>query len=96
MEQIQKDQDYLSVYKNKKAAKAAVFRWMDHFGICMQKTSLMSAERACFNYTLKKCDGACVGEESSKAYAHKIAAFNRFIFLPALRFSDFGKREKKR
>ena len=74
VEQIQKDQDYLSVYKNKKAAKAAVFRWMDHFGICMQKTSMMSAERACFNYTLKKCDGACVGEESPKAYAHKLAA----------------------
>ena len=91
VEQIQKDQDYLSVYKNIKAAKAAVFRWMDHFGICMQKTSLMSAERACFNYTLKKCDGACVGEESPKAYAHKIAALIASFSYP---HSDFLILEK--
>jgi len=93
VEQIQKDQDYLSVYKNKKAAKAAVFRWMDHFGICMQKTSMMSAERVCFNYTLKKCDGACVGEESPKAYVHKIAALIDSFSYP---HSDFLILEKGR
>ena len=93
VEQIQKEQNYLSVYKNKKAAKAALFRWMDDFGICMQKTSLMKAERACFNYNLKKCDGACVGEEKSKAYAQKIENLIASFSYP---YSDFLILEKGR
>jgi DNA polymerase-3 subunit epsilon len=93
VEQIQKDRDYLSVYKNKKAAKSAVFRWLDDFGVCMQKTNLMSAEKACFNYALKKCDGACVGKERPKAYSQKIEALRASFSYP---YSDFLILEKGR
>ena len=93
LEQIQSDHTYLNVYKNKKAAKAALFRWMDKFGICMQKTSMMHTEKACFNYDLKKCDGACTGKETPEIYNQKI---QKLIHSFAYPYASFLLIEKGR
>jgi len=93
LEQIKKEHNYLSVYKNKKAAKAAVFRWMDQFGICMQKTSLMHSEQACFNSTIGKCDGACTGKEMPEDYIKKVEALIESMTYP---YPDFLFIEKGR
>ena len=92
-EQIQRNHDYLSVFKNIKAAKAALFSWAVKFGICIQKTSLMHAEKACFNYELKKCDGACIGKETPTEYQKKITALISSFTYP---HSDFLLIEKGR
>ena len=92
-EQIQNNHDYLSVFKNKKAAKAALFSWAGKFGICIQKTSLMHTEKACFNYELKKCDGACIEKETPTEYQKKITALISSFTYP---HSDFLLIEKGR
>lgn len=94
LEQIQKDQNYLSVFKNKKAAKAAVFRWMDDFGICMQKTSLMKTDKACFNYNLKKCDGACLGKENPESYTKRVDKLISYFSYPHSTFLIVEKGRK--
>ena len=93
VEQIQSEHTYLNVYKNKKAAKAALYRWMDKFGVCMQKTSMIHTEKACFNYDLKKCNGACKGEESPITYNQKIQNLINSFSYP---YSNFLLIEKGR
>lgn len=77
VEQVKKDRQYLCVYKNKKTAKTAIFKFIDEFGICIHKTNLIRAEEECLNYSLKKCNGACINRESISDYRKKINAFCR-------------------
>jgi DNA polymerase-3 subunit epsilon len=75
VEQVKKDRQYLCVYKNKKTAKTAIFKFIDEFGICIHKTNLIRAEGECLNYSLKKCNGACINRETISDYRKKINAF---------------------
>lgn len=77
VEQVKKDRQYLCVYKNKKTAKTAIFKFIDEFGICIHKTNLIRAEGECLNYSLKKCNGACINRETISDYRKKINAFCR-------------------
>ena len=82
IEQIKKDVEYLSVYKNKKAAKSAIFKFIEELGICIQKTNLIQNKKACINYDLKKCDGACIEKESALNYQKKINALIQSFSYP--------------
>ena len=95
IEQIRSNIKYLSVFKNKKAAKIALLKWADDFRICLQKTSLSSDKIACFNYEIKKCDGACTGKESVDDYNLKIESIVESLSYPHKSFLliDKGKKE---
>ena len=93
IEQVKADTEYLSVFKNQKAAKATLFRWVDEYKICLNKTSVSKSETACFNYGIQKCDGACVSEESPEAYQEKIDRLSESLSYP---HDDFLIIEKGR
>ncbi|MCH1418142.1 MAG: GIY-YIG nuclease family protein, partial [Flavobacteriaceae bacterium] len=86
VEQVKKEHVYLSVYKNMKSAKAAVFNWIDNYGICIHKTSLSNSSGPCLQHALKKCDGACIGFESPEAYRKKVNALVATFHYP---YTDF-------
>ena len=86
VEQVKKDRQYLCVYKNKKTAKTAIFKFIDEFGICIHKTNLIRAEGECLNYSLKKCNGACINREPISDYRKKINTFCRSF---EYQFKDF-------
>lgn len=44
------------------------------YELCYRLSHLDASERACFHYTIKKCHGACVGEESPAAYNERVDA----------------------
>ncbi len=46
--------------------------WLQEFGLCQRLCHLHKSSGACFNYTIKQCEGACVGEESSASYNNKV------------------------
>ena len=93
IEQVKADTEYLSVFKNQKAAKATLFRWSDEYKICLNKTSVSKSETACFNHGIQKCDGACVSEESPEAYQGKIDRLSESLSYP---HDDFLIIEKGR
>ena len=86
VEQVKKEHVYLSVYRNMKSAKAAVVNWTANYGICLHKTSLSNSSGPCFQYGLKKCDGACIGSESAEAYREKVNTLLATFRYP---YSDF-------
>lgn len=46
--------------------------WLQEFGLCQRLCHLHKSSGACFNYSIKQCNGACVGEESPESYNSKI------------------------
>jgi DNA polymerase-3 subunit epsilon len=95
IEQIKNDKAYLSVFKNKKAAKTALLKWADDFRICLQKTSLSTNKTPCFNYEINKCDGACIGKESIDDYNFKIASIVELHKYPYKSFLLIEKGKKE-
>ena len=93
IEQIKKDKEYLSVYKNKQAAKAAVIKFKAEFGICIQQTNLINLEKVCFKYDLEKCDGPCAEIESVDSYRNKIKFLSKSFSYP---YKDFLLIDKGR
>ena len=94
IEQIKKNQEYLSAYKTKREAKAAVIEFGSEFGICIQQTSLMNEERICFNYDQKKCDDPCLAIESVESYKNKIKFLTKTFLYPYKNFLLIDKGRK--
>ena len=86
IEQIKKNQEYLSVYKTIREAKAAVIEFRSEFGICIQQTSLMNEEKICSNYDLKKCNDPCAEIESVESYRNKIKFLTKSFSYPYKNF----------
>ncbi len=55
--------------------KNALFRITSHYNLCQKLTGLYASKTNCFQYTIKECDGACVGEESPEEYNSRVQAF---------------------
>ncbi len=61
--------------------------WMNEFGLCQKFCHLHKGETSCFNYTIKKCAGACIGEEPTDDYNERVndliknLSFNNESFL---------------
>ena len=52
--------------------KTLLEKWMIDFNLCQKLCNLHDSKSACFNYTIKKCSGACVAEESPEEYNRKV------------------------
>jgi len=46
--------------------------WLSTYGLCQRLCHMHVGKTACFNYSIKKCNGACVGEESPEVYNAKV------------------------
>ncbi len=55
--------------------KNALFRITSHYNLCQKLTGLYASKTNCFQYTIKECDGACVGEVSQEDYNARVQAF---------------------
>ena len=56
-------------------ARNALFRITAHYQLCQKLTSLYTTKKECFQYTLKECDGACIGKVSSEDYNARVQEF---------------------
>lgn len=46
--------------------------WLSEFELCQKLCGLHHTQSACFNYTIKQCNGACVGEETVEDYNQRV------------------------
>lgn len=68
--------DIIAVFKHRTQAKEFLTAIAEDFRLCPKLLRLESARGSCFSYHLKKCDGACVGEEPAAPYnARFVSAF---------------------
>lgn len=70
------------------ANKAEIYPFMtsaiDKYSLCQKLSGQYQTDGACFYYGIKKCSGACIGEESHSVYNEKVLKF----------ISDYGFQQK--
>ncbi|MFV8332438.1 exonuclease domain-containing protein [Flavobacterium sp. GSP14] len=55
--------------------KNALFRITSHYQLCQKLTGLYVTKSNCFQYTIKECDGACIGAVSAEEYNVRVQNF---------------------
>jgi DNA polymerase-3 subunit epsilon len=58
----------LTTFTSKDEAISFLENLMGKYGLCQKLCALYSSYGACFHYEIKKCLGACLGEESAEEY----------------------------
>ncbi|MBV6438884.1 MAG: DNA polymerase III subunit epsilon [Haliscomenobacteraceae bacterium CHB4] len=59
-------------YPKVDSAKLHLQSVVRQYELCYRLSNLDASERACFHYSIKKCRGACIGEESPEAYNERV------------------------
>lgn len=72
--QIDEGSDLASIYgvfANRMKAKAKLDELTRTFQLCPKLMGLEKCRGACFSYSLGRCKGACIGEESTQSYSQR-------------------------
>ena len=93
IEQVKKNEKYITVFKNKKLAELSLAEWKDEFGICLKKTSINKSQKDCTYLILKQCNKNDTCSDSPEEYKGKIDALVKSLSYP---YSNFLIVEKGR
>jgi DNA polymerase-3 subunit epsilon len=86
-----KDEVPLTSFSNADEARAFLERLMEKHDLCQKLCNLYSSSGACFHYEIKRCSGACIGEESTEVYNPRVQAAIDSIGLSTKSFLLFDK-----
>lgn len=65
----------ITTFSNTNSARSNLERIIDTYELCQNKTSLSNGSGNCFNYSVKKCNGACIDAETPLAYNQRVNVF---------------------
>lgn len=87
----------ITTFTSLQSGKNQLEYWLTEFGLCQKLCHLYDSKSACFNYSIKKCNGACVGEESAESYNAKVQKLIERINFNAESFLivDKGRNSKE-
>jgi DNA polymerase III subunit epsilon len=70
--------EVMGVYATRLKAKSSILTAIRTFELCPKLCGIEKASGSCFSYQLKRCKGACIGEESTDQYNRRLRlAFER-------------------
>ena len=68
-------------FSNLQSAKSFMSRLNDDYKLCQKLTAQYATKSSCFNYTIKQCHGACIGEENPEVYNSRVLnVINHYSF----------------
>ena len=90
-------EDPIFAFKTLQSAKESLEEWKTDFNLCQKLCNLFTSNTDCFDYSIQKCKGACIGKENVEMYNIKVSAllkklqfdFKSFLIL------DKGKRKNE-
>ena len=62
----------VTTFTNLQQAKHLLSNLVEEYNLCQSYTGIHEGNGSCFNYNLKKCNGACLGEESALDYNKRV------------------------
>ncbi len=65
----------ITSFSTMQEAQNALFRITSAYKLCQKYTGLYITKEACFQYKIKECDGACIGEISPEEYNSRVQEF---------------------
>jgi DNA polymerase-3 subunit epsilon len=73
--------EFLTTFSSLKSARSFIEYVVEEYELCLNKTSLTSGQKSCFNYGLKTCRGACLGNEGTEEYNERVSSLiNKYSF----------------
>jgi DNA polymerase-3 subunit epsilon len=89
----------LSIPVSSKMAGQNILAWLvESYSLCQKLCSLYKSKAACFDYMVKKCDGACIGLEEAATYNARVTeALNHFALpYPTFMVIDKGRTDSEK
>lgn len=81
VDRIQPGQEPLAAVDSGIEARKIFERAVEKYNLCLSKCDLHSFKGPCFNYQIKKCNGACLAQESTDEYNERVEeAIKSFSF----------------
>lgn len=62
----------VTTFTNLQQAKSLLNSMVEEYNLCQSLTGLHSGNGSCFNYSIKECNGACIGEENPEDYNERV------------------------
>ena len=62
----------ITTFSSLRSAKNTLSRWIEEYELCARISGEHPGSGSCFNYTIKSCYGACLGEESPEDYNARV------------------------
>lgn len=75
LEKADPRKEHITTFATSHSAKQYLERMLVEYNLCQSKMGLYTTDSNCFNYTIKACDGACVGKESAAEYNARVTEF---------------------
>lgn len=69
----------ITSFTNLQEGKNFLFKIASEYRLCQKLTGLQESKTHCFQYSLKECDGACMGEISAEEYNFRVQAFINMV-----------------
>ena len=62
----------ITTFSNRQSAKSFIEKMVDEYNLCQKLTGVYKTDSACFNYSIKTCEGACIQKESFEDYNDRV------------------------
>ena len=72
IEKVKGDKKPVSTFGNIQSAKSFMNKIVEKHKLCQKLCGLYKSKNSCFKYTIKECDGACIGIEQVDDYNLKV------------------------
>jgi len=72
LKKIQEGSLPLTAYSSRKEGINHLYHLNEEHQLCLSLTGLNKGRGACFHYSIKKCNGACIGKETAEEYNSRI------------------------
>lgn len=69
---IAPDKEHITSFSSLSRAKSFLEKMTEEYELCLKLADQHKSKEACFNYGIKKCMGACIGEESPEEYNERV------------------------
>lgn len=85
----------IHTFKSINAGKEFLEQAKSDFKLCSKLCNLFTSNAACFDYSLKQCDGACIGKEIPNLYNIKVDALIKKLKFDEKSFLILDKGKQK-
>jgi len=62
----------ITTFTNRHGGKDFLFKCVEKFNLCQKLVGLYNTKTNCFNYDVKKCNGACIEKEKVEIYNKRV------------------------
>jgi len=72
LQKINPKKSFITAFKTRKQGKQVLEKMIEDYALCLKLVGMHRTTGGCFDYSLKKCYGACIGEESADSYNSRV------------------------